>query len=266
MTHVPRALYKTMSTLTEEGPSAAAAKIGGRLRFMLDTARATRTIRSLAARPMEIEKSLDFVFGFSKGEVTITPIQVRSEIAALLRLLVDDPPRRILEIGTGRGGTLFLLGRAARRDAVLASIDLPGGDFGGTYRVESNILLRTLARKGQTLRIIRADSHHASTLARVRQVFHDQAIDLLLIDGDHRYEGVRADFAMYSPLVRPGGRVAFHDIVPASADRVGGVPQFWKEVRHLDDSLELVRDWNQQGFGIGVIQVPAAGLPVPFTH
>jgi hypothetical protein len=34
---------------------------------------------------------------------------------------------------------------------------------------------------------------------------------LLFIDGDHRYEGVRRDFEMYSPLVGAGGLIAFHD-------------------------------------------------------
>lgn len=37
-------------------------------------------------------------------------------------------------------------------------------------------------------------------------------MDFLFIDGDHAYEGVKADFEMYSPLVRKGGLVALHDI------------------------------------------------------
>jgi predicted O-methyltransferase YrrM len=37
--------------------------------------------------------------------------------------------------------------------------------------------------------------------------------DFLFIDGDHTYQGVKQDFQMYSPLVKKGGIVAFHDIV-----------------------------------------------------
>jgi len=36
-------------------------------------------------------------------------------------------------------------------------------------------------------------------------------IALLWIDGDHTYEGVKADFEAWAPLVIPGGIVAFHD-------------------------------------------------------
>lgn len=36
-------------------------------------------------------------------------------------------------------------------------------------------------------------------------------IDLVFIDGDHSPEGVRADWEAFSPLVRVGGLVLFHD-------------------------------------------------------
>jgi hypothetical protein len=38
-----------------------------------------------------------------------------------------------------------------------------------------------------------------------------EPIALLWIDGDHTYEGVKADFDSWSPFVIPGGLVAFHD-------------------------------------------------------
>lgn len=40
---------------------------------------------------------------------------------------------------------------------------------------------------------------------------HAPRIDLLFIDGDHSYEGVRADWEAYAGLLRPGSVVAFHD-------------------------------------------------------
>jgi hypothetical protein len=36
-------------------------------------------------------------------------------------------------------------------------------------------------------------------------------VDLLFIDGDHRYAGVRSDIALWTPKVRPGGIVCGHD-------------------------------------------------------
>lgn len=37
-------------------------------------------------------------------------------------------------------------------------------------------------------------------------------IDLLFIDGDHSFKGCLADWQAYVPLLRPGARVAFHDV------------------------------------------------------
>ena len=36
-------------------------------------------------------------------------------------------------------------------------------------------------------------------------------IDFLHIDGDHTYEGVKLDWELYSPKVRPGGYITVHD-------------------------------------------------------
>ncbi len=36
-------------------------------------------------------------------------------------------------------------------------------------------------------------------------------IDFLFIDGDHNYEGVKKDWELYSPLLKSGSVIAFHD-------------------------------------------------------
>ena len=40
----------------------------------------------------------------------------------------------------------------------------------------------------------------------------DSPIDLLFIDGDHSYEGVKADILNWSVFIKEGGIIAFHDI------------------------------------------------------
>lgn len=105
---------------------------------------------------------------------------------------------------------------------------------------------------------MRADSHAAATLEAVRRRLEDK-LDFLFIDGDHSYEGVRRDFELYSPLVREGGFVAFHDIVPsgpAGQGDPGEVPVFWREVRERQDvEAEYVEDWNWGSCGIGVVRL-----------
>lgn len=184
-------------------------------------------------------------------------MQVQSELRSFLELLSTEPPRAVVEVGTGRGGTLFLLAAVAQRDAVLVSIDAADkeGLFGGerVYKRRAR-LYRALGAPGQSVVFISADSHHDQTRRAVEVALHGRSIDVLFIDGDHTRAGVEADYRMYSPLVRKGGLVAFHDIVPGPAEHVGGVPEFWQQLRD-GNSLELVEDWSQGGCGIGVLRL-----------
>jgi len=148
-----------------------------------------------------------------------------------------------------------LFSRVSRSNATIISIDLPGGLFGGGYPRWKIPLYKSFARDHQKIHLIRADSHDPETLKEVKKILGDELIDFLFIDGDHSYEGVKKDFEMYSSLVRKGGIIAFHDIVPGPPEYVGGVPKFWNEIKHDFDYKEIVKDWKQNGYGIGVIYV-----------
>ena len=75
------------------------------------------------------------------------------------------------------------------------------------------------------------DSHLTSTSDFLKTLLPKDGIDFLFIDGDHRYDGVKMDFEMYSPLLRPGGLVRFHDICTNAKDKTCGVDRFWLEIR-----------------------------------
>lgn len=72
-------------------------------------------------------------------------------------------------------------------------------------------------------------------------------IGLLFIDGDHRYEGVKRDFELYSAEVSDGGMIVFHDI----ANPKFGVQEFWREVKGEFKSEEVIEE--EGSFGIGII-------------
>lgn len=55
------------------------------------------------------------------------------------------------------------------------------------------------------LKVIRANSQQAAT------IFPDGYFDLVYIDADHQYEGVKADLVSWVPKVRDGGVIAGHD-------------------------------------------------------
>ena len=210
-----------------------------------------------------VDRLVEIAFGRRPFEISVEPGQRPAEIRALLERLAAEQPRRALEIGTANGGSLFLVSHVLSGGAHLISVDLPDGEFGGGYPAWRIPLYRSFLPRLHRLDLVRADSHAPETMDRVRALLNGHQLDFLFIDGDHTYEGVRQDFDLYSPLVREGGLIAFHDITPAAADGsvegprllVGDVPRFWREIRDRYPSEELVDDTAGGWFGIGLIRV-----------
>ena len=185
--------------------------------------------------------------------------QKRSEIGEVLRRVAELRPASILEIGAFEGGTLALFAQAAGPGTFILSLDI-------SYQDHQLAAYPHFANLGQQITCRRCDSHAASTPAIVRDWLGGRLLDVLFIDGDHSYDGVKADYEMYAPFVRPGGLIAFHDIHPDYRTRygriteadVGEVPRFWRELKagHTDVT-ELIEDPEQDGMGIGVLTKPA---------
>jgi predicted O-methyltransferase YrrM len=221
-------------------------------------------LRARAEQVQSVDELIDLAFGFDDFGITIEPGQIRMEIQGLLEILRERPRRRILEIGTANGGSLFLIAHSAAPDARLISVDLPQGEFGGGYPAWKVPLYKAFAQRGQHLDLIRGDSHAPKTVDRVSRLLAGEMLDFLFIDGDHTYEGVRQDFESYSPLVRSGGLVGFHDIAPplprvaqegGPTLLVGEVPRFWSEIKTQYPSTELIDPAGGGYFGIGLIRV-----------
>jgi predicted O-methyltransferase YrrM len=79
--------------------------------------------------------------------------------------------------------------------------------------------------------------------------------DFLFIDGDHTVNGVKADYEMYKEFVRPGGLIAFHDIIENQPLPDNEVFHFWKQVKQGKTTEEFIDHPQQCGFGIGIIRV-----------
>lgn len=182
----------------------------------------------------------------------IRPLQVQEEISGMLKILDKIEPKVVVEIGTAKGGTLFLFHRIASEDATIISIDLPHGMFGGGYPVWKNPLYKAFKLPGQKLHLIRADSHRQETLNKIKNILNGENVDFLFIDGDHTYEGVKKDFEMYSPLVKDGV-IVLHDIVVHPPEIGCKVNKFWNEIKNKYENMEIVNDWNQGFWGIGMI-------------
>jgi cephalosporin hydroxylase len=191
-------------------------------------------------------RSLDAQVDMVRGNKNFGAMQRTKEMVSLLKMLEENPPGYLCEIGTALGGTLFLLAQVSSLNALLLSVDLE------ISRGRSLAIARFAAPK-QRVVSIRGDSHAPETVRRVREKLAGKQLDLLFIDGDHSYEGVKADFVNYGPMVRPGGIIAFHDIVCDFGNLYGGVSVFWKEIRDLYRTSEIIADCGQDGDGIGIV-------------
>jgi len=207
--------------------------------------------RIRAYKPADLEELLRFSYGVGLG--IIRPTQLRDELLPLLSLVRDLRPTRLLEIGTEKGGTLFLFSRVASHDATIISVDLPGGPFGGGYSQWRESLYKSFFLPGQKGHLVRKDSHDPRTLRLVKSILQGEQLDFLFIDGDHTYDGVKRDFEMYAPLVRKGGLIGFHDIVPNPREPAIEVSRFWEEIRAEFRHYEIVENWGR-GYGIGLIE------------
>lgn len=198
-----------------------------------------------------VDLTYSFDLGFKAFHITISPWQFRSELLQLAALVNRLKPKAVLEIGTARGGTFFLWCRLASEDATLISIDLPGGPFGGGYPEWRVPFYRKMAKPKQKTTLFRGNSHDPATLKKTMATLNGHEIDFLFIDGDHSFEGVKRDFEMYSPLVRSGGIIAFHDIVPGETGMK--VSEFWGQVKTTHRHLEIVESYLQGRRGIGIL-------------
>lgn len=144
--------------------------------------------------------------------------------AIVLRSLVCSAPKRtnvsILEIGTlfGIGAAAVYEAAANAHDKVHLTVidpldgyyasgrgDLLTGAHVNEVTLRQNWSLAPIPEQDYT--IIR---HFSSDDAAIKAAMARE-YDVLIIDGDHSLEGVKADFENYAPMVRPGGYILFDD-------------------------------------------------------
>lgn len=202
-----------------------------------------------------VGESPEEIVEFAYRHYPIRPRQVRSELVRFARMVHERRPIVLVEIGTHAGGTFFVLSRCSHREAAVISIDLPGARFSGGHQKFAERLLPRMPLKTQRLYALRADSHQDSSVDWLRSILQGQHVDVMLVDGDHAYHGVKQDFEMYSPLVGEGGIVAFHDIVKHPPETGVEVDVFWQEIKTKYRHEELVEDSNQGWAGIGVLHL-----------
>src|SRR4051794_12100504 len=125
------------------------------------------------------------------------------------------PPAQVVEIGSYRGRSAIVLARAAPSGVEVVAIDPHAGNDRGPQQIEGtaaagqsdhDAFLENLDRAGvaDLVRHVRLPSAEAH-----RDV--DGGIDLLYVDGAHRYAPARDDLRDWGARVSDGGTLLIHD-------------------------------------------------------
>jgi hypothetical protein len=185
-------------------------------------------------------------------------VQIPEEITAFIDFLKGRRLQNVMEIGSEAGGTFYLWCQLSALGGFKISLDLPSGDSGsGKFCDPAALAARTALFKSWSARVsvITGDSHAKRTWQAADDILGRgrEKLDLLFIDGDHSYAGVKLDFEDYKGFVRPGGLIAFHDINDSEFHRKRGcfVAQFWQELQGEKQEFNAKQEWG----GIGVLQV-----------
>lgn len=180
------------------------------------------------------------------------PHQKRSEIERFLQFAISKNPKTALEIGMAQAGTSFLLKESISSLTLLMGIDI---------YLHNVFILEAFNKRGCHLQFFEGSSTEPAIKNGVIDALAGRKLDLLFIDGDHSYDGVKTDFQNYRDLVCDGGLIVFHDICEdcqtkhgiQSENYTGGVPQFWMEIKDSFEHYEFVDQADQDGFGIGCL-------------
>ncbi len=224
------------------------------IKNLRDWVGAGRMSKLLGERAFSSDTDQLVTFTMTESGGAIRPLQNPWEISELMKRVRAKRPQVIVEIGTAKGGTLFLFCQHAAENATIISLDLPYGRNGGGYPRWKEGLYRKFAKAGQKLHLVRADSHLDQTRRTIERLLNGRRIDILMIDADHSYEGVRRDYTLYSPLLAADGFIALHDVIPNRFDPEIEVHRFWEELKAAHETEELVADYGQGNLGIGIVR------------
>lgn len=219
------------------------------LRIPFNRASALKQLEKFHSEPRSIDEIVTWAMRFpSKGYFRVDSIQKRSEITALANAVAQLKPKNILEIGTARGGTLFIWSQLASGKVVSCDLESAG--------VKQD-LYEKFPPDNSTCKVIHldGDSHTEEFRKKVFDTFGEEKVDFLFIDGDHTEVGVEQDYNDYHSLVRSGGIIAFHDIIEKQALKTNQVYYFWKRLKPTVTVEEFVDNPDQTGYGIGIVRV-----------
>lgn len=139
-----------------------------------------------------------------------------ADVAMLLKLTVCTKPKRLMEVGSFRGYTALYLAQHTAVDAQIVTVDM-------------------YPEHGEAYRDTPYDKKIDRRVGKISQEMFlsddPGSYDLIFIDADHSYEGVKRDTELILPLIAPDGFLVWHDYANwGYFDGKNGVPEYLGEL------------------------------------
>jgi cephalosporin hydroxylase len=174
-------------------------------------------------------------------------VQVDYELKSFLAFIEKKQISNYLEIGSAHGDTFFEVVKRLPAGSKAVAIDFPEKSW-GLSGSQKNLIKACgeLKGMGYDVSFCFGDSKDQGIIDLVKADY-----DMVFIDGDHTYEGVKADWLNYGKM---GKYVAFHDIVDSELPNLDGeiikVPSFWNELKKQYMNYEFVDKGSTMGIGV----------------
>lgn len=174
--------------------------------------------------PLQFEH-LAGLFASTSLDHAVISMTIR-QAAYLFGLVREMKAKKVIEIGRYKGGSTLLIAAAMGGEGEFWSIDIGDKEArlhdGSLSRPFDAQIGDTFAGLGLQVNLLVGDS-------RTLEVDTEE-VDLVFIDGDHSYEGVKNDFERFGKRVQIGGAVLFDDafdegLFKTHSDTVGRVVQ-----------------------------------------
>lgn len=164
-------------------------------------------------------------------------------------LVTNVRPSKIVELGTFKGTSMFAMLQSISDNNLnteFNAIDSWEGDqHAGFYEGDQWLKdIEGLIEKHYNQQNVIL---HRKYFDQALELFEENTVDILHIDGLHTYEAVKHDFETWLPKLNVNGFVLFHDIAEKREDF--GVWQLWDELKKSTDyyTIEFI---HSHGLGV----------------
>lgn len=203
-------------------------------------------------------------------ECPVPIIQRKWEFMKLLDLYRTRQPLKVLEVGTGYGGTLYYWLKEAAPESIVVAVDsYSKNEWYGSDKDNRKLYDEWVSQsKVGMLTVVAGNCQDPEILAQVNQ---QGPYDWIFIDAGHKTWETLLDWNNYKEMVAPGGLMAFHDIISYYEDEITkevlcDVPSAWEQIRaegYLTQELIAMprKEWytsngHNDWSGIGIVYFP----------